>query len=39
MEWFDSVFGGLLGLGWFHFSLRMTVLTLQLKYTVHEVAE
>jgi hypothetical protein len=34
-----SVLGGRWGLGWFRFSLRMTVLTLQLKYPVHEAAE
>ena len=35
----DSALGGRWGLGWFRFSLRMAVLTLQLKYPVHEVAE
>ena len=35
----DSVLGGRWGLGRLRFSLRMAVLTLQLKYPVHEAAE
>jgi hypothetical protein len=35
----DSVLGGRWGLGRLRFSLRMTVLTLHLKYPVHEVAK